>query len=212
MGRSASILCSKVLIEMILRRSLGGAPPICEGGLRRPGSRSGSATPWVAVVALAVLWGAGAAGPAGCSRGQQTLEPPAPTARGAQLLDLEEQEQVLASLRQAAGDYRSTSPPGSAPQGWRWSDVPKAVAEACGDVEMAVFVSKVGDTRAVFTLRTADDRPGEMTVTRTDAEQGYAATATIGRFDDDPERVRKLVEAFEIHLRKLGERVSFEDD
>lgn len=107
-----------------------------------------------------------------------------------------------------AGDHLPVDPPRPAEHGVRWTDVPIAMEYASAAVEMAVTRRTEEADRYVFELKTVDDRPGRMTVRRTDNDRIYEAEATVGRFDLANDRIlaERLLAAFDRQMHQFGKK------
>jgi hypothetical protein len=86
----------------------------------------------------------------------------------------------------------------------RWSDVPAAARDACDQCELGIFDTDNQTDLITFTVRTADDRPGTLTVNRVSGKTVYSASATIGRFGDRDDLARRLVIRFERAMERYG--------
>ncbi len=64
-----------------------------------------------------------------------------------------------------------------------------------------------GGTR--FELKTVDDRPALLEVRRTGDQRVYEATATVGRFQDDPQRAAALIRALDQRMLAYGGKRGF---
>lgn len=196
--------------EPALRAIRPGRPSVPHTRAEGPGSGLRAALGLLALfAACSVGCRSDGSDPADLEAGPAPVTPVTPVT---QQLDAAERARVLSALQEAAAGYESTSPPGPAAAGWRWSDVPGAVNAACNDVEMAIFATEVGDDRSSFVLRTADDRPALLVVSRTGSPPGYATEVSIGRFGDDELRGSQLVAAFIEHLERLGAKPGFGPD
>ena len=56
----------------------------------------------------------------------------------------------------------------------------------------------------IFTLKTIDDRPGEITLRRVDDDRVYVAEATVGRLGDDEDLARRLLGELDRQLHLFG--------
>jgi hypothetical protein len=111
----------------------------------------------------------------------------------------------LAAGRQAVErPSRSASPRG------RWQDVYLATLYACDDLEAAVTASRQTPDRWEFDLRTAEDWPGTLLVSRRSDEQVFDARAKVGVFGDRVEQAELLVKAFEAHMAAFGQKRVFQ--
>lgn len=99
-------------------------------------------------------------------------------------LDQQQQEQVRSVLYSLAEHHQPQQVPASATS-VRWDDLELAVHHACTACEMAVVAVEQSERSTRFRLRTANERPGELVVTRMAEAPGYSAAASIGRFSDD---------------------------
>ncbi|NNM24516.1 MAG: hypothetical protein HKO59_00790 [Phycisphaerales bacterium] len=109
-------------------------------------------------------------------------------------------------MRSVAPGYRitRTPTPAAAIDGRvRWADIPAAARAACREAEIAVVAATANAdaTAWTFSLRTIEDWPGTLHVERRPPPDHYAATASIGRFPDLPER-RVRAEAVLDQLRE----------
>ncbi len=176
----------------------------------------------VAVLAGAgLLGGCGTALPPVASTNRPVPGEPGQPGRPDQVLTPGQERASLAALRSVAEGERAVNPPGPAPGGLRWSDVPAAVSAACDDpgVEM-VIVQTIATPpedpqRYRFVLRTIEDWPGELVIRRARGQPVYEIeSVSVGRFPSDParrERARALAQAFEKHLEAFGRKAWFND-
>jgi hypothetical protein len=163
------------------------------------------------------VWGGG-----GCSK-----HPPAAASNRAlvpgeenqkAVLTADDQAEALAAMKSATQAPKTADGPAKAPLKARWSDIPLAVAEACDDkgVEMTCVRKEETDDEFVFYLRTIESWPGKLVIRRGVGDEVYVVKEVwVGRFfEGDPgriQRVEALIEAFERHLRRLGEQRWFND-
>jgi hypothetical protein len=150
--------------------------------------------------------------PAVCSN--QVLEPA--EAGSWRTLTAGEQRQNLAAMRETVEGLPPGARPAPAPQKVRWSDVEGAATAALDDVEAAsVCTERSPDGRTIrFLLRTVEDWPGELVVTRVDDGRVYEARAWIGLFPAMPQRLDRrdaLLEAFARRMEELGRLPWFND-
>jgi hypothetical protein len=130
-----------------------------------------------------------------------------------------EQSAALSAMHELAAGQSPRNPPGPAPgpRKVRWSDVETAAAAALAEIE-AIFTRKDldGATPAWrFEIVTVEDWPGELIVRRVEGPEVYEADATIGRFplrDEHRRRAKKLLEAFDVQMKKLGRMAWFNDE
>jgi hypothetical protein len=117
-----------------------------------------------------------------------------------------EQRQVRGVLRDLSRDHQPS--PDRQPEPIGWSDIRRVVAAACSDVFMAVAqVRTVDETTRIYHIRTVDEKPAKLTVTRIgEGLTDFRAEATVGVFEDDFERAAELVEQFGNHLLMLRNR------
>lgn len=120
-----------------------------------------------------------------------------------QVLSDAQQRRLKQAMAQVADDRSSSSRDlGPAPLGMRWSDVPNAVYAAVMEVEMAIVWQTHHDWGWEYRLLTVEDYPGTLTVKRTNDGRVYQASATIGRFVDQPARAQALLA--ELHKQMLA--------
>ncbi len=119
--------------------------------------------------------------------------------------------EVTLAFDQLAAGATVVNPPGPAPRGVRWSDIPQAVASACNEagIEMAILRTHAKDDDEYrFDLLTIETWPGELVIRRGEGDEVYrVVSVSVGRFPQMPDRVergQKLVEAFQEKLRALG--------
>jgi hypothetical protein len=187
----------------------------------RSGYPNGLRASLAAVAAAGVLSGCGGALPPAASTNRPLAGDEALPGRADQVLTAGQEETALRALDGIAAGQRPVNPPGPAPGGTRWSDVPAAVASACDDpgVEMTVvrtIATPAPDPdRYRFELRTVEGWPGELVVRRsTGARACEVESVSIGRFPLEPARVERgalLVKAFEAHLEAYGRKRWFND-
>lgn len=105
-------------------------------------------------------------------------------------------EAIHAGIPPADRAAMSPSIPDVAEQ--RWAAVPQAAYWAAYDTGLAIIRTDhdpvAAPDRYTFRLRTLDDRPGALVVTRGAAE--IASTVQIGRFSDDGRLAADLRRAF----------------
>ena len=130
------------------------------------------------------------------------------------LLDSSDRTEILSAFRSLTKGKKLVNRPARAIKGVRWSDVPKAVAAACGEngVEMAVVETITQDWGYTFIIKTVEDKPAQLIVRRLDNDQVYQASATVGRFHDDQKRADKLLAVFEQKMKAFGRKRGFEDE
>ena len=125
---------------------------------------------------------------------------------------------ILAALESIDFGEVEPDPPGKAPLGVRWSDIPLALRNAANEtgVEMVIVTTEVEPDRYVFNLKTIESWPGRLVIRRAGGGKVYKIEKVwIGRFPEEPQRVaraEKLVEAFEKELKRLGALVWFNDE
>lgn len=119
------------------------------------------------------------------------------------VLDSSDQARVLRDLRSVAGDHVVVRPPTTSGS-IRWSDVPLALEYACAEVEMAIIRTIAEPECYIFTLKTIDDRPGEITLRRVDDDRVYVAEASVGRLGDDEDLARRLLGELDRQLHLFG--------
>lgn len=155
-----------------------------------------------AVLAVLALMVAGCQQPPSTEWRPTTTEPPHEKAA---LTDAERRE-VRGILRELARDHELS--PDRQPQQIDWRDIRRVVDGACSEVFMAVAqVEILDDARRVYHIRTADEKPAELTVTRVgEGLTDYEAAAVVGVFRDETVRAAELVEQFEKHLEWLHQR------
>jgi hypothetical protein len=130
------------------------------------------------------------------------------------VLDVSDHQLIRQTMLDAAGDRTVSERPRAAEFGVRWSDVQMALAEACYEegVEMAVVSVQEHEWGYAFDLRTVEDRPAGLVVTRRPPPEVYHVAAWVGRFRDDPERAARLIEAFDRQLRQFGAKPQFDEE
>lgn len=119
-----------------------------------------------------------------------------------------DQERVKSVLNSVAGDHPPVDSPFMAVGPVRWSDVATSTYYACNDVEMAVTRTIEDESSFTFHLKTVDDRPGRLLISRVEDDRMYTAEAVVGRFEDDDELARRLIAAFDRHMRLFGAKRS----
>lgn len=170
---------------------------------------------------FSTFWGAVLGTLSGCNSADR--QPPAvlsnlrltPDEQRARLvLDDQEQRRAREIMTSVAGDHRLGDPPAPAELGMRWRDVPIALYYACNEVEMAIIQTIKEKDRYIFKLKTLDDRPGEIIISRLNDARVYEARVSIGRFNDDQAKVDQLLEEFDRQLKLFGNKRAFaeEDD
>jgi hypothetical protein len=182
--------------------------------------------PAMAVMALVGATWAISGGGGGCAKkhphaieSKRVLHPDEPpqttTLTGAQ------ESEALSAMQAGTGrPPRDAERPRRAPEGVRWSDIPRAVTSACDElgVEMAVIRMTEEPDRYEFELRTIEGWPAKLVIARGHGGgRGgvYEITEVwVGRFPDEPARVSRaqaLVKAFQKHLKRLGAQDWFND-
>lgn len=144
-------------------------------------------------------------------------------------LSTQDRNQIEAAFGSLAADHNADRRPQLASDltdGQRWSDMEAAVLYACDDTEMAVIARKQtfggADGRQSvgweFTLRTAEDWPGMLTIhrlpidpTKPSPQSVYEAAAEIGRFGDHTQRVEALLAAIDRQLTAFGRKKRLEE-
>lgn len=126
-----------------------------------------------------------------------------------------ERGDLLAAMRSVAVGAEIVDAPGPAPLGIRWSDVPQAVGAAAGAVDMWVVGAARIDNdpnRLRFELRTIEEWPALLLVTREPTDAVYSARAIIGPYAGavtHTAREARLLEILDAVLHLLGERPRF---
>jgi hypothetical protein len=128
-------------------------------------------------------------------------------ARYRQVLNASEQGRLESAFEELAQNHVAVDPP--RPRGLRWADVPAAVSQACGEAEMAVVNVAEFQWGYRYTLLTVEDYPATLMVRKTNDAKVYAAEATVGRFDDHPDRAATLLNALDESMVVLGKKRSF---
>lgn len=130
------------------------------------------------------------------------------------VLNGQEQQRAEQAFAQFAAGHKPVNPPRAAPNppGMRWSDVEIAVSYACDDAEVAIISTTIDQskTRFHFQLKTIEDWPGNLVVERTNDDRVYIATATIGLFDDHPDRVALLLSSLQKQMKAFGKKRKIE--
>lgn len=133
--------------------------------------------------------------------------------RADQVLSPAQRAEVIVAFDQITAGATVVNPPGPAPRGVRWSDIPNAVGSACNEagVEMTVLRTHDEDDEEYrFDLLTIERWPGELVIRRGEGDEVYrVVSVSVGRFPEMPDcvdRGRKLVEAFEEKLRAMGKK------
>ncbi|TVQ52498.1 MAG: hypothetical protein EA377_10055 [Phycisphaerales bacterium] len=128
-------------------------------------------------------------------------------------LDDRDRGPILEAMRSIEPDHQPTRRPGPAPHGVRWSDVPDAAHFAAIESEMVILKTEPGRYEAidqvdefVFTLRTIDDQPATLIVTRRPEPEIVEVHAVCGLFGDRDDRARELERAFDRKLRAFGRK------
>lgn len=124
-------------------------------------------------------------------------------------LSPEDQRALRREMSAIAAGHEPVSPPTPAAHGARWSDLDLAVYYATAEVEMAVVRTERTAERHRYVIETIDEKPAELIVHRRPPPEIYAAEASVGRFGDETERARRLVEALHTHLKELGRKRDF---
>jgi len=129
----------------------------------------------------------------------------------------EDRRKARQALHEVAADHRPVNPPVPAPLGMRFSDIERAVARACDDVEAAVVWTEPDEDGAgfVFSLRTVEDWPGEIAVRRVAGPEVYTAEAWFGRFPEEEKnltRAKALRAALGKQMRAWGKKRAFVDE
>jgi hypothetical protein len=115
---------------------------------------------------------------------------------------------MAASMRAVAGDHQPIDPP--RPRAAVFADIPRAVALAAGDTEMAVLSTHTSEDRHTFMLRTVEDWPVSLVVEKTPHDPpGYTATAEVGYFEDRIARAEALINALAKRMEDIGRRRRF---
>jgi len=122
------------------------------------------------------------------------------------------QAKIASSFRSLAAGYRATRITWSAPDGMRWSDVDAAVVFACDDAEMAVVDWTNTPESWTYRLKTTDDEPGTLIVTRAGGHATYEAHASIGLYGQRNEDAQRLLEALRKKMLAFGKKRSLAAD
>jgi hypothetical protein len=117
-----------------------------------------------------------------------------------------EQNDIRRALASIA--YGHAPSPDREPRPIDWRDIRRVVDAACSEMFMAVAqVENVDDATRVYRIRTIDEKPAELIVSRDGKGLAdFSANATVGLFEDCQDRARELVEHFESHLIQLRQR------
>jgi hypothetical protein len=127
-------------------------------------------------------------------------------------LSASDERRVESAFQSLAAGEKAVNPPGPAPYGMRWSDLPQALDAACEEVEMAVVRTTKHEWGIEFTLVTIEDYPGTLTV-RNIGEPGiYEAQASIGLFGDHENQADALLAALHKSMMAFGKKRGFEVD
>ena len=118
----------------------------------------------------------------------------------------------LKAMKAVAAGHTVVNPPGPAPRGVRWSEIPRAVGWASGQagVEMTVTYTLELPDEYRFELLTIENWPGELVIVQGTGDRVYEVESVwLGRFPQEPwhvERAALLVSHFEARLLVLGAR------
>lgn len=123
--------------------------------------------------------------------------------------DDREVEGILGSV--ARGES-VVDPPGPAPHGMRWSDLPQAVDAACEETEMAVVRTTTHTWGTEFVIVTVEDYPGTLTVKNVGEPAVYEADASIGLFGNHETRANALLAALRKSMLAFGKKREFDVD
>ncbi|MBL9140435.1 MAG: hypothetical protein JNK53_01095 [Phycisphaerae bacterium] len=115
-------------------------------------------------------------------------------------LSSQDQAQILQVLSSTAEGH-PTRPLVSAPNGYRWSDVPGALSAAASQCSMAVGAFSKSADEVVATLVLPDGQRGTATASR--GESGVTVRASIGAFGQ-PEVEARFARAFVSALKRMG--------
>jgi hypothetical protein len=126
------------------------------------------------------------------------------------VLGASQQRRVRTTLKNLASGHAPVNPPRPAGLGMRWSDVPLSVIYACDDAQMAVVRHISDDRRFSAELITIEDFPAHLSIDRLQDEQGYRASATVGRFGDRTDRAGELLRALQKYMRAFAAKRGFE--
>ncbi len=74
-----------------------------------------------------------------------------------------------------------------------------------------MVTSTITPNRYEVELKTADNRPGHLTIVRAPPPKVYEATATIGRTNPDREMATRLLEALEQRMIEASHKRRFTD-
>lgn len=130
--------------------------------------------------------------------------------RADQDLSQGQRSRVLADMRAVAAGHQAVDPPGRAPDGVRWADIPLALRNAGREagIELVAVTTRVEPDRYVFTLKTVEQWPGRLVIRRAGEGKVYEIEEIwLGRFPQEKvqqQRAEKLVKAFEKELKRLG--------
>jgi hypothetical protein len=121
-----------------------------------------------------------------------------------------EQADAVAAFADAAAGQQATAPPRAAASGLRWSDLERAVLYACGDSDLMIVSSEPTESGCIFTLKSAEDYPGTLTVLRRAEPVVYEAHAVIGRFGDRRIHAANLLAELDRYMHKFAVKPGFD--
>jgi hypothetical protein len=123
-----------------------------------------------------------------------------------------EADRVLGAMQMAAAGHEPglALAPAASSRG-RWEDVPLAVYWAIAEdgVEMGTTQAIEHDWGWEYRLKTVEGWPATLRIERRDHPAVFHATASVGRFPDQPERIaraERLVAAVERVMAALGRK------
>jgi hypothetical protein len=118
---------------------------------------------------------------------------------------------AIEAMRSVARPELAGNPPQAAGPRGRWSDVPLAAEAAALEAEMAIFRVIELPGSYEFVLRTIDDRPARLNVTKRDDPRVYDAEAEVGRFGNDNETRDALLRHFDEFMARFGRKRSIQE-
>jgi hypothetical protein len=127
-------------------------------------------------------------------------------------LSVADERRIESAFQSLAAGEKAVNPPGPAPHGMRWSDLPRALDAACAEVEMAVVQATQYEWGTEFTLITIKDYPGTLTVKNIGEPGIYEAHASIGLFGDHTNQADALLAALHKSMLAFGRKREFEVD
>ncbi len=123
-----------------------------------------------------------------------------------------QQAAAVKAMKAVAAGHTVVNRPAPAPEGVRWSEIPRAVKWACGQngVEMTITYTFEVPDEYRFELLTIENWPARLVIVQGTGDRVYEVQSVwVGRFPDEPwhvERAALLVSHFEARLRVLGGR------